>query len=130
MLDFLEGVEVYTSYRFALALALSGLTIYWVITSLGSLRSLREFMAELNTRVNEDRLFNEMRRAMDPERDLTQLRPLQAKPGRIIKFALLSTILRMFSFRTFKRVWLELLGCLILAPLCIYAYWVVFSAQP
>jgi hypothetical protein len=129
MLDFLEGVEVYTSYRYALALVLSGLTIYWLITSLGSLRSLREFMAELNARVNEERFFNDVRRSLEPERDLSNLPPLNAKPGRIVKLALLSACLRLISFRTFRRVWFELLGCLVLAPLCVYAYWLVFSAR-
>lgn len=129
MLDFLEGVEVYTSYRYALALVLSGLTIYWVITSLGSLRGLREFMAEMNARVNEDRLFNDARKMLEPGFDLQQLPKLNAKPGRIIKFALLSACLRLISFRTFRRVWPELIGCLVLAPACVYAYWLVFSAE-
>jgi hypothetical protein len=129
MPDFFETLEPYTSYRFALGLVLTGMTIYWVATSYGGLRTLRAFMRDMNMQVNDGRLFNEVRIQLDPEADLTTLPPLQAKPGRIIKLELLSVCVRMLSWRTMRRVWMELLGCLLLAPLCLYAYWLVFSAE-
>ncbi len=129
MLDFLESLEPYTSYRFALGLVLTGMTLYWVITSLGGVRTLRAFMRDLNVQVNDERLFNEMRLNLDPEFDLATLPRLNAKPGRIVKLELITVCVRMLSWRTLRRVWLELLGCAVLLPAAVYAYWVVFSAE-
>ena len=129
MESLLESLEPYTSYRFALGLVLAGMTLYWLVTSLGSLRNLRDFMRDLNMQVNDERLFNDVRVQLDPDCDLDELPPLKAKPGRIIKLALLSVCVRMLGWRTVRRVWLELAGCLLLAPACLYAYWLVFSAE-
>ncbi len=129
MPDFLESLEPYTSYRFALGLVLAGMTIYWIVTGFGSFRNLREFMRDLNMQVNDQRLFNDVRIQLDPDCDLGGLPQLNAKPGRIIKLALLSACVRMLGWRTVRRVWLELAGCVLLAPACLYAYWLVFSAE-
>jgi hypothetical protein len=129
MLDFLESLEPYTSYRFALGLVLTGMTLYWVITSLGGVRTLRAFIRDLNTQVNDERMLNDVRLDLDPDFDVTTLPRLNAKPGRIIKLELLTVSVRMMSWRTLRRVWLELLGCAVLLPAAVYAYWVVFSAE-
>jgi hypothetical protein len=129
MLDFLEKLEPYTSYRFALGLVLAGMTLYWVITSLGGVRTLRAFMRDLNSQVNDERLFNDVRLDLDPDFDLSTLPRLQAKPGRIVKLELITVSVRMLSWRTLRRVWLELLGCGVLLPAVVYSYWAVFSAE-
>ncbi|MBX3460519.1 MAG: hypothetical protein KF696_11245 [Planctomycetes bacterium] len=129
MLEFLESLEPYSSYRFLLGLVLTGMTIYWLATSLGSLRSFRQFVRELNMQVNDERLMNDVRRIVDPEFDLSVLPPLKARPGQIVKLTLLSAVLRMVSFRTLCRVWPELVGCALLLPACGYSYWLVFSAE-
>lgn len=129
MFDFLEKLEPYSSYRFILGLVLTGMTIYWLITSLGSIRTFKAFVRDLNMQVNDQRLFSDVRKILEPEYDVSVLPPLKAKPGQIIKLTLITVVLRMAGWRTFKRVWPELLGCLLLAPACLYAYWLVFSAE-
>jgi hypothetical protein len=127
MLDTLEQIEPYTSYRFALALVLAGITAYWVFTSIGALRSLRLFVAEMNRQVNEQRLFNEVRLRLDRRFDLDALPLLRAKPGRIIKLALLSASLRLLGWRSLLRVSHYLLAIAILLPACGVAYWFAFT---
>jgi hypothetical protein len=129
MAEFLEKLEPYSSYRFVLGLVLTGLTVYWLVTSLGGLRNLRGFISDLNMQVNDERTFNDVRRALDPDCDLSLLAPLKAKPGRIVKLELIRVSLRLLSFRTLRRVWLELIGCAVLLPACAYSYWLVFSAE-
>jgi hypothetical protein len=126
-MDLLEQVEPYTSYRFALALVLAGITLYWLITSIGALRSLRQFIADMNQQVNEQRLFNDVRLRLDRRFDLESLPPLRAKPGRIIKLALLSACMRLLGWRSLLRVSHYLLAIAILAPACVVAYWFVFT---
>lgn len=129
MLEFLESTEPYTSYRYLIGLVLTGLTFYWLVTSLGSVRSFQAFVRDMNRHVDEDRFMNEVRKELDPEFDTSVLPPLKSKPGRIIKLSVLSATLRLISFRTLRAVWADLLGIVLLAPLCVYAYWWIFSAD-
>jgi hypothetical protein len=127
MIETLETIEPYTSYRVAIALVLFGIFVYSVVTTIANAFSLRDFIRDLNRQVNENRLFDDVRLELDPNRDLTALPRLNAKPGRIIKLALLSACLRLVSFRTLWRNGLLILGCAILAPMCAVAYWYVFT---
>lgn len=129
MLEFLESTEPYASYRFLIGLVLTGLTFYWLVTALGSIRGFRAFLRDMNRHVDEDRFMNEARKELDPNFDTSTLPPLRSKPGKIIKLAVYSACLRLLSWRTLRNVWPDLLGIAILAPLCIYAYWWVFTAE-
>jgi len=127
MIETLEGLEPYTSYRFAIGLVLTGIFAYSVYTTIASLRSLREFIAELNQQVHDHRLFDSVRLDLDPDFDLSNVPELKARPGNIIKLALKSAVLRLFSLRTLWRNGGLILGCLVLAPACAVAYWYVFT---
>jgi hypothetical protein len=124
-----ESAEPYTSYRYVLGLVLTGLFIYFVATSILSLRNLLGLLRDMNRQVNEKRFFDDVRLRLDPDWDISRERPLQAKPGRIIKLSLLSACLRLISFRTFLYVFPELVGVLALGSAAAVAYWYVFTLR-
>ena len=129
MEDFVNSVEPYTSYRYVLGLVLTGLTVYFIVTAALSLKNLKGLLDDLNRQVNENRLFDDVRIKIDPDVDLSVEKPLKAKPGRIIKLAMLSACLRLLSFRTFIYVFPELLAVTLLAGASAVAYWYVFTMQ-
>lgn len=126
---FLEQAEPYTSYRYVLGLVLTGLFIYFLVTSILSLRNLQGLLRDMNRQVNEKRFFDDVRLRLDPDWDISQERPLKAKPGRIIKLSLLSSCLRLLSFRTLVYVFPELLGVITLGSAAAVAYWYVFTLK-
>jgi hypothetical protein len=127
--SFLQGAEPYTSYRYILGLVLTGLTVYYLYTSFASIRNLQGLMRDLNRQVNEDRLFDDVRKMLDPDYDLSVERPLKAKPGRIIKLSILSACLRLVSWRTLRYVLPELIGVTVLLAASAVAYWYVFTLE-
>lgn len=114
LLDFLHSAEPYTSYRYVLGLVLGGITVYFVVTAIMSLRNLQGLLQDFNRQVNEQRLFDDVRLMLDPDYDLSLEKPLRAKPGRIIKLSLLSACLRLLSFRTLVYVFPELIGVILM----------------
>lgn len=129
MEDFLNSVEPYTSYRYVLGLVLGGLFVYFAATAVMSLRNLKGLLDDLNRQVNENRLFDDVRIKLDPDFDLSKEKPLNAKPGRIIKLAMLSACLRLVSFRTFIYVLPELIAVTLLGTASAIAYYYVFTMQ-
>lgn len=129
LLDFVNSAEPYTSYRYVLGLVLGGITVYFVVTAVMSLRNLQGLLQDFNRQVNEQRLFDDVRLMLDPDYDLSLEKPLRAKPGRIIKLSLLSACLRLLSFRTMVYVFPELIGVLILGSASAVAYWYVFTLK-
>lgn len=129
LLDFLNSAEPYTSYRYVLGLVLGGITVYFVVTAIMSLRNLQGLLQDFNRQVNEQRVFNDVRLMLDPDYDTSLEKPLRAKPGRIIKLSLLSACLRLLSFRTLVYVFPELIGVLILGSAAAAAYWFVFTLK-
>lgn len=129
LLDFLHSAEPYTSYRYVLGLVLGGITVYFVVTAIMSLRNLQGLLQDFNRQVNEQRVFNDVRLMLDPDYDTSLEKPLRAKPGRIIKLSLLSACLRLLSFRTLVYVFPELIGVLILGSAAAAAYWFVFTLK-
>ena len=124
---FMESAEPYTSYRYVLGLVLTGLFVYFLVTSILSLRNLQGLLHDLNRQVNEKRFFDDVRLRLDPEWDVSKERPLKAKPGRIIKLSLLSSCLRLFGFRTLVYVFPELIGVTLVGSAAAVAYWYVFT---
>lgn len=129
LLDFLHSAEPYTSYRYVLGLVLGGITVYFVVTAIMSLRNLQGLLQDFNRQVNEQRLFDDVRLMLDPDYDLSLEKPLRAKPGRIIKLSLLSACLRLLSFRTLVYVFPELIGVIIVGSAAAVAYWYVFTME-
>ncbi|MCB9932926.1 MAG: hypothetical protein H6841_05815 [Planctomycetes bacterium] len=129
LLDFLNSAEPYTSYRYVLGLVLGGITVYFVVTAIMSLRNLQGLLQDFNRQVNEQRLFDDVRLMLDPDYDLSLEKPLRAKPGRIIKLSLLSACLRLLSFRTLVYVFPELIGVIIVGSAAAVAYWYVFTMK-
>lgn len=129
LLDFLHSAEPYTSYRYVLGLVLGGITVYFVVTAIMSLRNLQGLLQDFNRQVNEQRLFDDVRLMLDPDYDLSLEKPLRAKPGRIIKLSLLSACLRLLSFRTLVYVFPELIGVVIVGSAAAVAYWYVFTMK-
>ena len=125
----LESAEPYTSYRYVLGLVLTGLFIYFMVTSILSLKNLRGLLLDMNRQVNEKRFFDDVRLRLDPDWDVSKERPLKAKPGRIIKLSLLSSCLRLLSFRTFLYVFPELVGVTLVGSAAAVAYWFVFTLK-
>ncbi|MCZ7604656.1 MAG: hypothetical protein M5U25_01000 [Planctomycetota bacterium] len=129
LLDFLHSAEPYTSYRYVLGLVLGGITVYFVVTAIMSLRNLQGLLQDFNRQVNEQRLFDDVRLMLDPDYDLSLEKPLKARPGRIIKLSLLSACLRLLSFRTLVYVFPELIGVIIVGSAAAVAYWYVFTMK-
>lgn len=129
LLDFLHSAEPYTSYRYVLGLVLGGITVYFVVTAIMSLRNLQGLLQDFNRQVNEQRVFNDVRLMLDPDYDTSLEKPLRAKPGRIIKLSLLSACLRLLSFRTLVYVFPELIGVIVLGSASAVAYWYVFTLK-
>lgn len=129
LLDFLHSAEPYTSYRYVLGLVLGGITVYFVVTAIMSLRNLQGLLQDFNRQVNEQRLFDDVRLMLDPDYDLSLEKPLRAKPGRIIKLSLLSACLRLLSFRTLVYVFPELIGVILMGSASAVAYWYVFTLK-
>ncbi|MCG3184650.1 MAG: hypothetical protein ICCCNLDF_02778 [Planctomycetes bacterium] len=129
LLDFLHSAEPYTSYRYVLGLVLGGITVYFVVTAIMSLRNLQGLLQDFNRHVNEQRLFDDVRLMLDPDYDLSLEKPLRAKPGRIIKLSLLSACLRLLSFRTLVYVFPELIGVILMGSASAVAYWYVFTLK-
>ncbi|MCA8910501.1 MAG: hypothetical protein KDB82_02260 [Planctomycetes bacterium] len=129
LVSFLNSAEPYTSYRYVLGLVLTGLTVYYFYTAWASVRNMQGLLRDLNRQVNEQRLFDDVRLMLDPDYDVTQERPLKAKPGRIIKLSVLSACLRLFSFRTLVYVFPELIGVILVGGAAGVAYWYVFTAN-
>ncbi|MBE7492440.1 MAG: hypothetical protein HS108_11865 [Planctomycetes bacterium] len=127
MLDFLERLEPYTSYRYVLGLVLGGLTLYFVVTSLASLRQLGALLRDLNSLASQGRILDEARLAVDPNCDLKALPTLKSKPGRAVRLLLLLAVLRVLSPRSLARLWPELLAVAVLAALSLWAYVYVFT---
>jgi hypothetical protein len=127
--ELLQGAEPYTSYRYILGLVLTGLTVYYLYTSIASIRNLQGLMRDLNRQVNEDRLFDDVRKMLDPEYDVSVERPLKAKPGRIIKLSILSASLKLISWSNLRYVLPELIGVIVLLAGSCVAYWYVFTLQ-
>ena len=126
--EFLRSAEPYTSYRYVLGLVLTGLTVYFVVTSILSLRNIQGLLHDLNRQAREHGVFHDVRLMLDPEYNATS-KPLRAKPGRIIKLALYSACLRLISFRTLVYVFPELIGELVVGSAAAAAYWYVFTAK-
>jgi hypothetical protein len=129
LLDFLNSAEPYTSYRYVLGLVLGGITVYFVVTAIMSLRNLQGLLQDFNRQVNEQRVFNDVRLMLDPDYDTSLEKPLRAKPGRIIKLSLLSACLRLLSFRTLVYVFPELIGVMLVGSAAAVAYWYVFTLK-
>jgi hypothetical protein len=129
LLDFLHSAEPYTSYRYVLGLVLGGITVYFVVTAIMSLRNLQGLLQDFNRQVNEQRVFNDVRLMLDPDYDTSLEKPLRAKPGRIIKLSLLSACLRLLSFRTLVYVFPELIGVMLVGSAAAVAYWYVFTLK-
>lgn len=129
LLDFLHSAEPYTSYRYVLGLVLGGITVYFVVTAIMSLRNLQGLLQDFNRQVNEQRLFDDVRLMLDPDYDLSLEKPLRARPGRIIKLSLLSACLRLLSFRTLVYVFPELIGVILMGSASAVAYWYVFTLK-
>ncbi|MCB9893712.1 MAG: hypothetical protein H6839_04610 [Planctomycetes bacterium] len=126
--EILKGAEPYTSYRYVLGLVLAGLTIYFIVTSILSLRNLQGLLQDLNRQAREHGVFHDVRLMIDPEYKATS-KPLRAKPGRIIKLSILSACLRLISFRTLVYVFPELMGVIVIGGAAAAAYWYVFTAK-
>lgn len=127
--EILQATEPYASYRFIIALVLTGLTVYYLYTSFASIRNLQGLIRDLNRQVNEDRLFDDVRKRIDPDYDVSVERPLRAQPGRIVKLTVLSTTLRMLSWKSVRYVLPELIGVAVLLAACVYTYWNVFTVK-
>ncbi|MBZ0134944.1 MAG: hypothetical protein K8I27_01060 [Planctomycetes bacterium] len=125
----LESAEPYTSYRYVLGLVLTGLFIYFLVTSILSLRNLQGLLHDMNRQVNDKRFFDDVRLRLDPDWDVSGERPLKAKPGRIIKLSIVSACLRLLSFRTMLYVLPELIGVTVLGSAAAVAYWYVFTLK-
>lgn len=129
LVAFLNSAEPYTSYRYVLGLVLSGLTIWYLYTAYASVRNFQGLLRDMNSQVNDQRLFDDVRLMLDPKYDVSHEKPLKAKPGRIIKLTALRACLRLLSFRTLVYVFPELIGVLVLGSAAAAAYWYVFTAK-
>lgn len=127
MLDTLERLEPYSSYRYLLGLVLGGLTLYLLWSSWVSLRQFLGLMRDFNRMASRGRLLDEARLSVDPKFDLASLPPLKARPGRVILLAALNAALRVVSWRTARELAPELLLALALGSASLAAYWYVFS---
>jgi hypothetical protein len=124
--EFMRSAEPYTSYRYVLGLVLTGLFVYFLVTSILSLRNLRGLLQDMNRQAREHGVFHDVRLMLDPDYQSTS-RPPRAKPGRIIKLALYSACLRLVSFRTLAYVLPELIGVIVVGSAAAVAYWYVFT---
>ncbi|MBK9973539.1 MAG: hypothetical protein IPP14_01995 [Planctomycetes bacterium] len=127
MPDFLEKLEPYTSYRYILGLVLGGLTLYFVVTSLLSLRQLAALLRDFNNLAAQGRVLDDARLALDPGCDLKHLPTLKAKPGRIVKMMLLLAVLKVLRPASLVRLWPELTAVTVLAVLSAWSYVYVFT---
>ncbi len=125
--DLVITVEPYASFRFTLGLVLTGVTIYLLVNSLISLRQFLTFLRDLDQQVAGQRMLDQARLALDPEMDLSKLPPLRARPGRIIRQAVLISLLRLVSWRSFANNWREWMILAALSTACLPAYWYVFN---
>jgi hypothetical protein len=129
VLDFLEKLEPYTSYRFALALVLAGLTGYFLWTSWAAWRNFQGLLEDLNEMTRGARLFDEARLLLYPD-FLTETRPpLRARPGNIVRLALFGALARMLRPLNLLRLMPELLLLAAVSAACGVAYWHVFTLQ-
>lgn len=127
MPEFLERLEPYTSYRYILGLVLGGLTLYFVITSLISMRQISGLLHDLNQLASQGRILDDARLALDPGCDLKHLPTLKAKPGRLVKMMLLLAVLKMTRFSSLRRLWPELAAVAVLLALSVWSYVYVFT---
>lgn len=127
MLDTLERLEPYSSYRYLLGLVLGGLTLYLLWSSWVSVRQFLGLLRDFNRMASKGRMLDEARLTLDPEFDLAALPPLKAQPGRVILLAALSAALRVISWRTARELAPELALAALLAGASLAAYWYVFS---
>ncbi len=122
MEQFVETIEPYSSYRYVLALVLFGLTTWLVVSSILSLRGMRQLMLTVNRQMQSRRLLDDVRIMLDPDHDLSQSEPYRANTARIAKLAMLRALLRQFGWKTLRAVWLELVLLAALSLACVWAY--------
>ncbi|MBX3475352.1 MAG: hypothetical protein KF754_13310 [Planctomycetes bacterium] len=127
MLDFLERLEPYTSYRYILGLVLGGLTLYFVVTSLVSLKQLAGLLRDFNNLASQGRVLDDARLAIDPNCDLRHLPTLKSRPGRVVKLMLLIAVLKQLRPSSLARLWPEFVAVAVLGGLSLWAYVYVFT---
>jgi hypothetical protein len=127
MPDFIERLEPYASYRYILGLVLGGLTLYFVVTSLLSLRQLAGLLRDFNNLASQGRVLDDARLAIDAHCDLKHLPTLKAKPGRVIKLILLIAVLKVLRPASLARLWPELTAVTVLTVLSVWSYMYVFT---
>lgn len=127
MFDFLERLEPYTSYRYVLGLVLGGLTLYFVVTSLVSLRELAGLLRDFNNLASQGRILDEARLAIDPKCDLKALPTLKSRPGRVVKLILLIAVLKVLRPSSLAKLGPELAAVAVLGALSLWAYVYVFT---
>lgn len=127
MPDFIERLEPYTSYRYILGLVLGGLTLYFVVTSLLSLRQLAGLLRDFNNLASQGRILDDARLAINENCDLKHLPTLKARPGRVVKLMLLIAVLKVLRPRSLARLWPELTAVTVLAALSVWSYLYVFT---
>ena len=127
MLDLLEKIEPYSSYRYMLALMLGGLTLYLLINAVLTVKSMIGVLRDFDAQVGTKRMFNVARQEVDPDFDFSSLPQLRARPGRIIKLMALRATLRLFSFRTLIHLLPELLIAAALAAASGAAFYYVYG---
>lgn len=125
--DLIVALEPYASYRFTLGLVLAGLTLYVSVSGLISLRQFMLFLADVDRQSKGARLLDAARLALDPACDLSRSPRLSARPGRIVRNAVLISFLRLISWRTLMKHWPEFLVLALLTALCLAAYGRVFA---
>jgi hypothetical protein len=126
MPDFLQSLEPYTSYRYVLGLVLGGLTGWFVLTGVLSLRQFAAMLRDFNRLASEARVFDDARLALDPDYDLSKVPKLKARPGRVVKLMALRAVLRLLSPRSLARMAPEVIVVGALVAANTWALWYVF----
>jgi len=124
--DFLQSLEPYTSYRYALGLVLGGLTLWFVVSGVLSLRQMAAMLRDFNRLASEVRVLDDARLALDPDFDLSSLPTLKARPGRTVKFMFMLAALKVLSPRSLARMAPELIAVGVLIAANAWALWYVF----
>ncbi|MCC6573386.1 MAG: hypothetical protein IT462_06300 [Planctomycetes bacterium] len=127
LLESMEHLEPYTSYRVALSFVLGAITLYTLVEAAISVRSFFRILEGLDTISRERRLFDSVRLSVNPEIDLTKLPPHKSKPGRALRLMVLTAAIKVVDRNSLKRCWGELALIALLAPACVAAYVYIYS---